>query len=78
MIIWSAVLTVVGVLGLYLAGRKNRLGWLLNLGAQVLWMIYAVQTGQWPFVVSSLAYSWVYLKNYRTWADDPSRAQADS
>lgn len=64
---WSYLLTAVGVFGLYLAGRKDRRGWMVGIGAQVLWIAYATATHQWGFYVSALAYGWVYAKNARSW-----------
>lgn len=65
--IWSYLLAGVGVFGLYLAGKKNPMGWAVGLGAQALWIAYALATEQWGFIVSALAYGWVYGKNYRSW-----------
>ena len=68
---WSYLLTAVGVFGLWLAGRKDRRGWMVGIGAQVLWFSYAIATRQWGFIVSCLAYSWVYIKNARAWKPVP-------
>lgn len=67
---WSWGLTAVGVTGLYLAGRKVWWSWLVGLGVQVPWVIYAVTTKQYGFVVSAFAYGFVYAKNARAWWHD--------
>jgi hypothetical protein len=64
---WSWLLTLVGVFGLWLAGRKDRRGWIVGLCAQVLWIAYATATHQWGFYVSAFAYGAVYLRNARAW-----------
>lgn len=64
---WSYLLTAVGVFGLWLAGRKDRRGWMVGIGAQTLWIAYATATQQWGFYISALAYGWVYIKNARAW-----------
>ena len=64
---WSWLLTAVGVFGLYMAGRKVWWAWLIGLGAQVLWLAYAVSTRQYGFIVSAVAYGWVYGKNALAW-----------
>lgn len=64
---WSYLLTAVGVFGLWLSGRKDGRGWLVSLGAQFLWLAYAITTQQWGFLVSCFAYGWVYAKNARAW-----------
>lgn len=65
--IWSFALAAVGILGIYLAGRKNMWGWAVSLGAQVLWITYALVTSQPGFIVSAVAYSIVYGKNFVAW-----------
>jgi len=67
---WSYLLTAVGVLGLYLAGRRYWWAWLVGLVAQVLWVAYAVATEQWGFIVSAFAYGWVYARNAWRWKSD--------
>lgn len=64
---WSWILTAIGVFGLRLAGRKSPWGWAVGLGAQGLWLAYALSTRQYGFIVSAFAYSWVYLRNFRAW-----------
>lgn len=67
---WSYLLTAVGVFGLWLAGRKNPLGWAVGFLAQGLWATYAVVTGQWGFLVSAFAYSLVYSRNFYAWVSE--------
>jgi hypothetical protein len=67
---WSWILTAVGVTGLYLAGRKVWWAWLIGLGAQVLWIAYALATVQYGFLVSAVAYGWVYGRNALSWYRD--------
>ena len=64
---WSWILTAVGVTGIYVSGKRNYWGWGIGLGAQVLWLTYALTTGQYGFLVSAVAYGWVYAKNFRAW-----------
>lgn len=61
------MLTAVGVTGLWAAGSKKAWGWAIGLGAQVLWIAYAVQTEQYGFIASALAYGTVYFRNFRKW-----------
>jgi hypothetical protein len=64
---WSWVLMSVGVTGLWLAGRKNRLGWAIGFGSQVLWLAYSLSTRQWGFLVSCLFYGFVHARNFLRW-----------
>lgn len=66
---WSLLLAAIGVMGIYLAGRKSAWGWALGLGAQLLWVVYAVATAQWGFILSAVAYGVVYARNLWSWTD---------
>jgi hypothetical protein len=65
---WSYILAPFGLVGMFMAGRKSKNGWLLSIFTQVLWLAYAVQTKQWGFIPGSLAYGAVYMKNYINWS----------
>lgn len=67
---WSVLLTLVGVTGLWVAGRRSAWGWVIGLGAQVLWIAYAVATRQWGFIGSALAYGTVYARNAARWRSE--------
>jgi hypothetical protein len=64
---WSYLLTAVGILGLVLAGQKRSGGWAIGLGAQALWVAYAIATKQWGFIASALIYGSVYARNFTAW-----------
>lgn len=68
--LWSWLLTAVGVTGLFLAGSSRKLGWAIGLGAQVLWITYAVATRQWGFIASAFAYGFVYARNWLRWRSE--------
>lgn len=70
---WSYLLTAVGVLGLYLAGKKDRRGWVVGMGAQLLWFAYAISTRQWGFIGSCVAYGSVYTRNFLAWRREALR-----
>lgn len=73
---WSVGLAAVGITGLWLAGSNNRLGWALGLAAQGLWVAYAVATSQWGFILSALAYGFVYGRNWLRWSAARQREAA--
>lgn len=64
---FSWILAAVGIFGIYLAGKKHKAGWAVGLGAQVLWIVFAIATQQWGFIASALAYGFIYGKNYLAW-----------
>lgn len=68
--IWSITLAAIGILGIYISGKKNYWGWGIGLAAQVLWIIFAIVTQQWGFILSALAYGWVYGKNFLSWRSE--------
>lgn len=65
--LWSWLLTAVGVFGLVLASKKLWWAWLIGLGAQFLWLAYALATKQYGFIVSAVAYGTVYARNALLW-----------
>lgn len=65
--LWSWALAAVGITGIWLAGRNNKLGWAIGLGAQLLWLAYAIATEQWGFIVTAVAYGFVYGRNWLRW-----------
>lgn len=69
---WSVFLTPLGLIGMYLSGRKLKVGWLFGLFTQTVWITYAVATHQYPFIIGSLGYAGIYLKNYLAWRRDPA------
>ena len=64
---WSWVLTAFGIFGLWVAGSGKSWGWLIGLGIQVVWIWFAIATKQYGFIVSAIAYSIVYGRNYKKW-----------
>ncbi len=60
-------LTAVGLTGFVLAGRKVWWAWYVNLACQALWMIYALTTQQYGFIVAALAYTVVFTRNSIKW-----------
>jgi hypothetical protein len=64
---WPIFLAALGIFGIYLAGKKNKLGWAVGVFAQLMWIIYAIVTKQYGFIISALAYGFVYYKNFASW-----------
>jgi hypothetical protein len=65
LVIWSLVLAAIGVAGLWLIGDGRKIGFLFGMLAQVAWATYAVMTGQWGFILTCVAYGWVYMTGYK-------------
>lgn len=71
--LWSWGLAAIGILGIYLAGRKNSIGWLIGVFAQLLWLAYAINTRQWGFLFTAFGYGFVYTKNWIKWRREAHR-----
>lgn len=69
---WSWILMAIGVVGLWVAGSKKRWGWAIGIAAQGLWIAYGVATEQHGFIISALAYGFVYCRNYLKWRREPA------
>lgn len=68
--LWSWVLTVIGLAGFFLAGRKVWWCWYVNIANQVVWFAYAVITEQWGFLIGVFAYLFVFTKNAISWTKE--------
>ena len=66
-LIWSFVLSGIGIVGIVLAGSKYKLGWLIGFFVQPLWVVFAVVTGQYGFILNAVVYAIVYARNWVRW-----------
>lgn len=66
----QAILSALGISGVWLTGEKNIVGWLLGILYNVLWIVYAIFTAQYLFIVVCLVYIWVYANAYMKWRKD--------
>lgn len=67
---WSYILTVVGLSGFWLAGKKVWWAWYINVAAQALWATYAVVTTQYGFLVGAAVYTVVFSRNAYKWTTE--------
>jgi hypothetical protein len=64
---WSWVLAILGITGIFLVGRKTIWGWLVLCANEILWVTYALVTKQYGFIAMAVAYVLVYLKSFLHW-----------
>ncbi len=64
------MLAVIVLAGIYFVGRKTIWGWFVLLFNEVLWIVYAINTDQYGFIFSALAYALVYVRSYIHWSKD--------
>ena len=69
-LIWSFVLSGIGIVGIVLAGSKYKLGWLIGFFVQPLWVVFAVVTGQYGFILNAVVYAIVYARNWWRWRQE--------
>lgn len=67
---WSWVLAAIGVSGIFLVGRKTIWGWMVLLLNECIWIVYAITTQQYGFIVAAVAYGIVYVKSFLQWNKD--------
>lgn len=73
----SWCLAPFGLLGMWVVGQKKRWGWVVSMLTQSLWAFYAVGTGQYGFLIGTLSYFVVYLRNWLRWREpEPEEAPA--
>jgi nicotinamide riboside transporter PnuC len=65
--IWSYILAAGGILQIWLVGKKLKIGWLFGLGTSILWVLFALQTGQYGFIISAAVFGYLHIKNYIDW-----------
>lgn len=65
---WSWVLAIVGITGIFIVGKKSIVGWVILLVNENLWVIYAVKTHQYGFIAAAIGYATVYIKNFVSWS----------
>jgi uncharacterized membrane protein YjjB (DUF3815 family) len=65
--LWSWALAAVGISGVFLAGKRRKVGWAIGVGVQFLWMAYANVTHQWGFAASAIVYGSFYGLNWWRW-----------
>jgi hypothetical protein len=60
------LVTLAGILGLWLAGNHQPAGWGVAAAAHLLWLAYALAAGQPGFALAVAAFGLVCLRNYRS------------
>jgi nicotinamide riboside transporter PnuC len=68
--LWSYVLAGLGILSLYLTGKKMKSGWVVGLINSGLWIAYGISSQQFGFIISAGFFIGVQLKNYLSWREE--------
>lgn len=67
---WSWILASMGIIGMYFVGKKRWEAFLWLIIMECLWIVFALQTQTYGFILGSLAYIGVYARNVRLWKND--------
>jgi hypothetical protein len=65
--LWSWCLSIIGVFGIYLTGRKNWRGYAVGVVTECAWVWYSIITKQWGFIFGATIYISTYLFNINKW-----------
>ncbi len=64
---FSWIVTILGLVGFYLAGKKVWWCWYINIVNQIAWVIFAIITDYYAFLLGTLFYFIVFTKNAYHW-----------
>lgn len=64
---WSWVLAIIGIIGMVMVGRKLWQAFIVLIVAEILWIVYSIQTKQYGFIAGATAYITVHIINTRRW-----------
>jgi hypothetical protein len=78
-LIWTSIIVALGLSSMWLLGSKRIVGWYVILVIQLMWVPYAIITGQYPFIVSGVVYAVICVRSIRRWrTTHPIRSQGHS
>lgn len=66
----ATLISIIGVVGFRLAGKKVWWAWYVNIACQVLWVIFALSIEQYGLLIGVVFYTWVFSKNAYEWTMD--------
>ncbi len=69
-------MAALGVISLYLTGKKLKSGWVVGIVNSGLWIAYGVTTEQYGFIASAIVFITVQARNYQTWTAEERNINA--
>lgn len=64
------ILSIIGLTGFFLAGKKIWWCWYINIANQILWFVYSITTEQYGFIVAAFFYTFIFVKNAYHWTKE--------
>lgn len=68
--ILTIFLTLFGLIGFELAGRKVWWAWYINIANQALWLAFSIITGYYAFIVGTFFYFYQFSRNAYKWTKE--------
>jgi signal transduction histidine kinase len=68
--VFSWIVTILGLAGFWLAGKKLWWSWYVNIANQVMWVIFALVTDYYAFLVGTAFYLAVFSRNAYLWTSE--------
>ena len=68
--IWSWVLAIFGVTGMWYVGKKHAHAFFFLSVNELLWILFAIQTKQYGFIFKAFCYATVYFRNGLKWLQE--------
>lgn len=69
-LVWSWLLTALMLVFSWLCGKKVWWAWHYGLATQLLWIVFAVVTAQYGFIIGAVASSVIFARNAVEWSRD--------
>ena len=73
-LVWSWILACMGVIGMFFVGKKRWEAFLWLIVMECLWVVFALQTKTYGFILGSIAYIIVYMRNANLWRKSKSQS----
>ena len=66
----SVGVSLVTLVGFVVLGGKRRIGWLIGIVSEVVWIAWAISIHQYGILVMSFAFIGIYWRNWVRWGRD--------
>ena len=74
----SWVVTLIGLIGFWLSGKKLWWAWYINIANQLLWVAFAIFSGYYIFLVAAGFYLVVFSRNAYLWTKEHFTVEAST
>jgi len=71
--VWSWLLATMGIVGIFFVGKKKWEAFVWLFCVECLWVVFAISSKQYGFILGSVFYNIVYVKNVIRWRKDESK-----